>query len=190
MPIPFRSEFETADGVFDYFRTAKQSLQSTRSELLGNIGIHGTVPSGWTQFTGFSREELENAFIGFDLELSREVALAMLASIEAAVRKDAWDRSKRSSRPGRHLTNPFFKRHFRRKKLKDTSLEEILTIWKDCFPAVNHKIGIINSIFNFRHWLAHGRYWPYTKTPHFDPETIRDLAGEAFASMPGFSQWP
>jgi hypothetical protein len=68
------------------------------------------------------------------------------------------------------------------------TLESILAAWKRHVPGVARVVGAFLQTYQFRHWLAHGRYFPQTSgLPRLDPLSA-NARGEALGRRLGLSR--
>lgn len=107
------------------------------------------------RFTGYTIQELEEELNERLEELDKTSSLSLLSSIEASIRTDylrrCYDRLKDPvSRRMRDL--------YRKKGTNASLKEDILEIWKQMIMP-RTIISDIKAAFNYRDWLAHGRYW-------------------------------
>ena len=64
-----------------------------------------------------------------------------------------------------------------RKKGVRTSLEnDILRLWKEVCPEYKSFISEVITAFDYRNWLAHGRYWEPKLGRNYDYNSLYDLA--------------
>jgi len=60
--------------------------------------------------------------------------------------------------------------------------EDILELWKD-YATNRSVVSELKSVFNFRHWLAHGRYWAAKTGRKYDLKSVLTLAIYAQTAM-------
>ena len=94
------------------------------------------------------------------LEIERDGSLTLLAAIEASFRVDFLDRvyNRRKDALSR-ACRTLYANVGARPKLED----ELFALWLDYTHIAPSLISDLRGAFNYRHWLAHGRYW----TPRF-----------------------
>jgi hypothetical protein len=72
-----------------------------------------------------------------------------------------------------------------RSRKKRVSLDEdILEAWKKHSSASKQLIGELRGAFNFRHWLAHGRYWVPKFGRRYDFIFVYSLADDVLSAFP------
>jgi len=132
------------------------------------------------RFETYKSDEIQNEMNERLAELEMETALSIFAAVEAAFRIDYLQRCYRKEKDS--MSRAF--RHLHKKKGVRVSLEEeILEIWKEHTTGSTSMIGKLRAAFNFRHWLAHGRYW-YPKFPRYDFLAVYSLAETVMNSLP------
>jgi hypothetical protein len=100
-------------------------------------------------------------------------AIAVFGAVEAEFMIDARERcQKRKKDKLSKALQVFDKTHDR------LSLERhIFAAWKEHGPIPKHIIGELIGAFNYRNWLAHGRYWAATNFgQRYDYRTVYELA--------------
>ena len=104
-------------------------------------------------------------------ELDQQIVLMLTASFEAAFQVDYRDRVQRRLKDdiSRGMRDLYKKAGKRRPGRNRATLEEILDIWKE-ITGETRSIGGLNQLVQYRHWLAHGRYWTQKSgLPSVDP---------------------
>jgi hypothetical protein len=104
-------------------------------------------------------------------ELKLECIMTMTASIEATFQIDS--RARARHKLNDHVSTAL-RRHLKKmgKRNSRIEIEDILDIWKQELAGGSQAIGNLKQVIEFRHWLAHGRYWQQKsglkKTDPFD----------------------
>jgi hypothetical protein len=108
------------------------------------------------RFTGYSLQEISSEMSRIILEHERDSALKILASIEAVLRLDYLQRCDGLRKD---LLSRELKKVFNKKRDKARLDDDIIGAWKK-YSGINPEIfHELIAAFNYRHWLAHGRYW-------------------------------
>lgn len=135
-------------------------------------------------FAGYTHEELNNELEDRIEELDKSTALTILAAMEAHIRIDYLQRCYNKDK---QTLSKKFRNSYKTKGLKmsfeKVPLEkEILSVWKD---HVSNKsvVSDIIAALNYRHWLAHGRYWVVKVGRRYDFHSILTLAVKAQDQM-------
>jgi len=107
-----------------------------------------------------TQEEIDSAITKMSLELDQEVVLLLTASFEAEFQADFHDRvsRKRKDRVSREFRRILGDQRGRRQGAKRVAFKQILEVWGKHEGHVR-AIGNLKQLIQFRHWLAHGRYW-------------------------------
>jgi hypothetical protein len=101
--------------------------------------------------------------------------------VEAAFRIDYLQRCYQREKDG--ISRAFRSLHKRRRARAHLE-EEILEIWKQHTTGAATLISDLRAAFNFRHWLAHGRYWEPKFGRKYDYVSIYTLAANVFENFP------
>ena len=166
--FPARQPVPLVD-VADYHRNAESSL---RLYFTSN-------PDFVTRFASDKPSKVEMKLADRLSETDMRSALAIMARVEAAFRIDYKQRCEMKkpdsvSRAFRAL----FKTRGRNVRLED----EIWEVWRQSYPSTSPLISQLRSVFRFRHWLAHGRYWKVGNK--YDYQTLYLLADGVLATFP------
>lgn len=134
-----------------------------------------------TRFKFYSPEEIEKEKEGQLEDIDASLAFTLLASIEASFRVDYLQRCYRKKKdPLSRIFRNLHNRKGNRVSLKD----DLLDAWKEHSSVRPLLLGDIKDAFNYRHWLAHGRYWDPKFGRRYDFSNIYDLANEVDRSFP------
>jgi hypothetical protein len=114
-------------------------------------------------------------------EHSHLTAFSVLAAIEAAFRIDYLQRCDKRKKD--ELSRAFLKL-YAAKGVRASLKNDILQGWKDKSNVPDHIIGDLNGAFNYRDWLAHGRYWKPNLGRKYDYESVYLLAESVFNAFP------
>jgi hypothetical protein len=132
------------------------------------------------RFFGYAASELAAELSERLYEIEVASAFSVMAALEAAFRIDYLLRNyeKRKDPVSRDL------RALHKRKGTNASLEDdIFRVWSAHIspPSI---IGDLRGAFNFRHWLAHGRYWQPKLGRAYDFATIYALAEAVLNGFP------
>lgn len=117
------------------------------------IGAYFGEPSN---FIGESAQSVIQKHQTVLLELDRDCVMSLLACAEAHLRVDYIVRCHK--RGGDKLSD-CFRRVYKERGLRARLDEDILSGWKNNSSAPKAVLRDLADAFNYRHWLAHGRYW-------------------------------
>lgn len=133
--------------IWIYYERSQVALGALRREILA--GVAATLP----HFGALSVPEADQALSEVRDELDAQVTTALVAAFEATIRVDfrlrAVRRPKVLSRRFRQLDKDYDKR---------VPFEMVVDAWTNHSGeklAGEH----LKKLYNYRHWLAHGRYW-------------------------------
>lgn len=131
------------------------------------------------QFSTHEEVEREKEFRLEEIDAS--LALTLLASIEASFRVDYLQRCYRKKKDP--LSRLFHDLHDK-KGIQVSLKDDLLDAWKKHGNVRPSLLGDIKAAFNYRHWLAHGRYWVPKLGRRYDFSNIYDLALRVEKSFP------
>jgi len=133
------------------------------------------------KFAGEPDVAVEGAFRDRLTEAEMNYTLNLLASLEASFKVDYILRCKlkRKDPVSRAL-----RLVYRRKKEQASLEDDILRVWKENTTVPPRVIGDMIGAFNFRHWLAHGRYWVPRFGRRYDFFSVYSLVTEVLNSFP------
>jgi hypothetical protein len=161
---------ESLEDIANYQLDAERSLRLYFSQ---------DNPNFTAIFAGYRMSDVETMLAGILTETDMRSGLVLMARIEAAFRIDYKERSKKKGADAISIEL----RKLWKKKGKNARLEdEIWDVWRDIDPPTKQIIGQLRSVFKFRHWLAHGRYWNIGNK--YDFQTLYLLTGAVLSSLP------
>ena len=102
-------------------------------------------------------------------------AMVVLASIEAAFRVDYLDRCYARYKDGLSRT---LRDLYQDKGARVSLSEDLLEAWRTHGDMTARLVGDIRSAFDYRHWLAHGRYYVAKLGRQYDFASVYNLARE------------
>jgi hypothetical protein len=135
-----------------------EELAAYHEDIVASLRLYfsSAAPTFTTRFTGLSLDEV-------DVELTRRLdeselrsAFALLTSLEASFRIDFDSRCRQRLKDDLSI---FFREVEKTRGDRVRLDEDILEGWKRYTSAETILINQLRGAFNFRHWLAHGRYW-------------------------------
>ena len=129
--------------------------------------------------TKIIRDKLEERLLETDIRST----IMVLAKVEAAFRRDYLIRGQ-GRRPRRELISNDFRSMYGRVGDRARLKDDIFTVWKNHFPEFSSLLESLKGAFNFRHWVAHGRYWPHNSGNKYDFQTVYLLAQTTFTKVP------
>src|ERR1035438_10540145 len=126
---------------------------------------------------GDARMELESRLV----ELDRAWCLQLLAAVEAAFRVDYLQRCYHR---GKDDVSKAFRTIYRAKEIRADLANDILKTWRAHAPMVSSAVSDLIGAYNYRHWLAHGRYWVPKLGRDYDFDTIYSLVEPLLDDLP------
>ncbi len=178
-----RENIERIQDVIDWYSYTSEWLQNFTFALHdiatmgGTTDIYIEIPSD-LQF--LIPQEIDYALHKKLDQLSIASSFQLFAAFEGAIRYDTKNRQ-RKARVGKDI-----KRMIRRKRksLKDIDIKDILDCWCQRYSIDPSRVNTIKGLLQYRHWLAHGRYWDNINLPvsksAISPKYIYELMRECF----------
>jgi hypothetical protein len=152
--ISLSGEQRTIESILSWYDDQLIAIKDYRNKIIDVVIQSNSKIKIDVKFIGLTLTEINDYFNKSEEELKHLICLNLLSATEAFLRVDYNIRvsKKDKSDIGREF------RKIDKKKKKKVSLEDdIVEIWRD-----NTKEKIFSDflgILNYRHWLAHGRYW-------------------------------
>jgi hypothetical protein len=158
--------------VFNHYADLSASLR---------LYFSASNPDYDLKFAGESEASVEEALRGRLAEAEMNYTLTLLASLEASFKVDYLLRCKlkRKDPVSRAL-----RLVYKRKKERASLENDILRVWKENTTTVPSRvIGDMIGAFDFRNWLAHGRYWVPKFGRRYDFFSVYSLVAEVLNSF-------
>lgn len=114
-------------------------------------------------------------------ETDQRSAFVILTSLEAAFRVDYEYRCKKKMKDD---LSRAFRAIWTSRKTRVSLEEDIFEAWKDHSTASRQLIGELRGAFKFRHWRAHGSYWPPKLGRRYDFIFVYSLADDVLNTFP------
>lgn len=154
-----------------------QLTNTSFDEYLNSI-IQGNCVA--PEYVGMPITEVTSIFESAKNELENLVCFNLLSSVEAKLREDYIKRVEQKQKD--HLSRMFRAAH--QKYKGKISLEEIiLDGWKKYYPQAKTIISDYKSALNYRHWLAHGRYWVPKLGQRYDVITVYTICDNLISGL-------
>ncbi|MGB3836255.1 hypothetical protein [Castellaniella sp.] len=143
----------------------------------------GTSPDLQVRYAGAKIDDARETSLR---ELDLNSSLAVLSSVEAAVRIDYLSRSyARKKDPLSKAMRAIYTRRGNAAKLED----DLLQAWCDDGVVPKALTGELIGAFKYRHWLAHGRYWTPKLGRIYDYVTVYGIAEEFLDAVERYKQF-
>ncbi len=146
-----------------------------------NLYFSSANPQAELLFVGKSAIELAEELNTVSEENEKLIVLNILSALEAAFRIDYLQRCYKREKDD--LSVAF--RQIHQQKGNRASLEDdIFDSWKKHSNVSSQIISDLKSVFKYRHWLAHGRYWTPKLGRRYDYSSIFLLGQLVINSFP------
>lgn len=168
------------EDIYSWYQLTNKGLLEQRDEVIDSV-IHKNADSGPTdiEFLGMSLSEIREMFTTLKDELEIAYILKLTAAGEAAFKVDFNNRVKKGKKRRNLTIEDAFKKISTRKSYDQISLEhDIIGTWKLFLPEIRRfPISYFKGLLKYRHWIAHGRYWPYKGQQYSLDETNLIISG-------------
>lgn len=154
------------EAIAEYHNDVELSLRLYFSEV---------SPSFSVRFFGLRPEEILTELNARLEETDQRSAFFILTSLEKAFRDDYECRCKRRMKDD---LSRAFRGMYKYRKAKVSLEKDILKAWKKHSAGSGPLIGELCGAFDFRHWLAHGRYWVPKLGRKYDFNFVYSLADD------------
>ena len=169
MKVPSSDKLITADEVAKHQKVVEEAI------FLYHTAAN---PDFQTSFASYSEDDIREERNARLAEAGEASAMMMLAAIEARFRVDYLRRC--SDRQKDPLSRELRQLH-KVKGKRVLLLDDLLDIWKRHGTMNRQLAGDIRSAFNYRNWLAHGRYYTPKLGHNYDFESVYFLAQQVEA---------
>lgn len=174
--VSFSNAHTAIDEVEEYYIDSNESLDS----FFNISSSPGLTPD---KFFGYSKAEINEELKARKETLDRMCSLELLSAIEARLRIDYYLRGQNKLRDE---LSKAIRVIFDKKKDRASLSDDIMTTWRKQRPEHKTRLDDFGKALDYRHWLAHGRYWHAKKKPHiyrYDYLSIYTLASEILTNM-------
>lgn len=116
-------------------------------------------PDGWNPvLVGKSKKEVKAMRDSLLRELSIECGMMLMSAVEAAFRTDFVLRCRKSKK--KQIDRDFKKVLEGVSELYHVRIkEDLIDRWAIEYPTDKHNFSLLKDRFDYRNWIAHGRYW-------------------------------
>lgn len=137
----------TLDEVADYYECSKKAIDAYYD--ISNLN---------PDFIGLSQKEIKAKRGEVLIELTIECGMMLMSAVEAAFRTDFVLRCRKSRKE--QIDRDFKEILKGVKELYQVRIkEDLIDRWADEYPTDRHHFSLLKSRFDYRNWVAHGRYW-------------------------------
>ena len=153
---------------FSYENLGPTAIANYYNDTDSSIRFFYTTQSA-TKFFGYTGEEAIAEMESRVAELDATCTFTLLADLEATFKIDYLQRCYQKKKDP---ISKSFRRIYKQKGASISLGRDILPIWRICRPELRYLIGTILGAFNYRDWIAHGRYWTPALGQKYDFLTV------------------
>lgn len=159
------------EDLWRWYYSTQSILENSKHEILSGGHLDSQI---FNDFSSMTASEVKNEFDTLATEVELGYILSLVASAEAAFRKDFETKADKGKRNGKNLKDRFYQiRRDQSQKGKFIKLEtHIIDGWKTYGNLPNNAVlSQLKAALKLRHWIAHGRNWTF-KSGSLDFEAV------------------
>lgn len=179
-----RQEQLRPEAVWGFYSTQRSAVLLKKQSALQACRGALDAPSD-PRFTGWTLPEIEEHFATVLDEVDHQISLSLLAAAEAVIRVDFFSRVYRKRKDA-------VSRQFRDLCLSETrhadsnlrvGFNDILSVWAFESPSCRSALARFRGALNYRHWLAHGRFWAPKLGMRYSPHIVQKIIEELLEAL-------
>lgn len=149
------------DEYYFLFESSQQILAKERLQLKASLEANNGLIVIPNEYLGMSLTEVKRHFEKIEKELQVSYTLKLAALGEAHLRMD-YVRRKDFGKKNRKLNiHDAMRALYRLVGVKAQLDKDIIDTWKQ-YSSNKPVFSSYKTLLQYRHWIAHGRYWPYS----------------------------
>lgn len=161
----------TLNDVGDYYDKSRQAIEQYYDPSVVNPLLVGLSPKAIKAM----RDKLLR-------ELSIECGMMLMSAVEAALRTDFVLRCRKSRKE--QIDRDFKLVLERVKELYQIRIkEDLIDRWAKEYPTDKHSFSLLKNRFDYRNWVAHGRYWNKYQNAGANSTAFTSLLMEVTSAM-------
>ncbi len=184
MAQPEQAETLSIAGALQWHEQVRTAVISDRrTQVQIAQGLLTAAPH--SHLIGLTVDELHAHYGRLLKELEKLCCLNLLAAAEAILRTDYLYRAKKKAADAASVE---FRKLYKSKSKKASLVEDLLVVWKNVTGEIA-VIGELVGAFNYRNWLAHGRYWHPGLGQAYDVSSLSIIIELAFDALGPDFDW-
>ncbi|PLR90901.1 hypothetical protein [Bacillus sp. T33-2] len=174
----FSGENQDIQDIAQWYRMNVNAIEQYRRNIISAVRTESHVPE---EFIGMTVDEVNEHLSILTKEIETSFNLSAIAAIEAKFRMDYIVRS--TDKLKDDLSRDF-REIYKEKGIRVGLEDDILDRWKKHYSEHKQLISTYIQSVNYRHWLAHGRYWVPKFGRNYDFTIIYVLCDDIKNSIP------
>ncbi len=180
--VPLSTDQVTPLDTWNHYQSTRDTI--VRTARIEKRNISEGIPTDDPELYSMTGDELDRYFDEILDETDTQACLFLIASAEAALRVDFLCRVYNRGRDDvSRAFRSVYVRSCRHSKPNVRLDEDILNIWTAKVPGSKSTIGEFRGALNYRHWLAHGRYWVPKLGRRYDPAGVLQIITRLFSEI-------
>lgn len=171
--ITFSGEHKNLEDIIDFYNLCKHTLLKYKENIKKGLELP-------EELIGYTPEELDQYFRNKIKELENLTCFDLLSAVEAKLRIDYLTRVYNRKKDN---LSKIFRSIYKERAARASLDEDILENWKKQYPQAKKYISDYISALNYRHWLAHGRYWNPKLGKNYDLSTVYTICNNLVDSL-------
>ncbi len=171
--ITFSGANPSINDIWEWYEISEKSIIEYKTSVIDSVLGNEALPE---YFIGMSIDEINEFFEDHINELNHLVSFSLLSSAEATFKVEYLQRVYNKDKDTISRT---FRKLYKLKGVSVSLEDDLLSVWSDHFSGasyVSRAIGDLKGAFNFRNWLAHGRFWTPKLGRKYDAFTVFTIA--------------
>jgi hypothetical protein len=171
---------QTVEEIWDWYEEVSEAIAERREKIQTILGNNpSNVPE---KFFYMSEKDIEYHFDVLQSDVDTYVCMALVASFEASLYVDT---AKRIGKKCKQGISKDLKKVCKHNSIRP-KLDKLINCWGDY--CCSQEFAKFNEAYDFRNWIAHGRYWiPKLSRKSFDPTLIRVFIYELIECMGSYT---
>jgi hypothetical protein len=184
MAQPQQAETLTIEEAVQWYEQVRSAISVDR-DLQVRIAQGLSTGVSYDHLLNLPVAEVISHYEALLAEHEKVCCLNLLATAEAILRADYLYRAKQKWPDAASVA---FRSLYKSKSKRAQLVEDLLEVWKDATgkPTL---IGELVGAFNYRNWLAHGRYWHPGLGQSYDVASLLLIIQEAFGALGPDFDW-
>lgn len=173
--VSLSGDEKSIESILSWYEDQLEALRDFRNKIIDTVLYPKPDITISSKFELLSLDELNSYFLESEDELEHLTCFSLISATEAKLRIDYLTRvrTRDKSTIGRIF------RDFNKKRGKKISLEEhVIESWKK--ETGSNSFSDFLGLLNYRHWLAHGRYWVPKLGRYYSVDNTNEISEAIF----------
>ncbi|MBS1515533.1 MAG: hypothetical protein JSS63_10890 [Bacteroidetes bacterium] len=180
--------------IWDWYRITIEGIFNLKKELKRNQTLLSDPK--FTSLKYMTSEEFENYFYNLIFQIEILTTFNIIAATEGKIKEDFNLKLKKSI--SNNITDQY--KELKRKIInryrcseenfmRYLNIDEVVDIWKTVQTGLVHDVGYVKGMFNFRNWVAHGRFWDPNFGRNYSPKDAHMYSTNLITKFSHIDNW-